>query len=190
MSIQEHINFNKMNKVQTVKPKSILEHISMSTLFIKRTQYAPMPKSSILEHIHFHKAKKVNTFEKLVEKVFILDDYHRYLDKVIRDHLATRTPREEQVESIMRMNVMMMNFRFKRNVRMNFLSFEKRQVLRSKRCFSDQVEKMEHICENACMNDEPLFLDELFKDQCIIMVRRYILRILSLEFPLKKENLI
>ena len=28
---------------------------------------------------------------------------------------------------------------------------------------------MEHIdynCEDACMNDEPLFLDELFKDKC------------------------
>ena len=30
----------------------------------------------------------------------------------------------------------------------------------------NQIEKMEHNCENACMNDESLFLDELFKDEC------------------------
>ena len=88
-----------MNKVKTVKPKSILEHISVSTHSIKSTQSVPGPKSSILEHIHFHEAKKFNTFEKPVEEVCILDDYPRYLDKVIRDHLAIHTPSVEQVES-------------------------------------------------------------------------------------------
>jgi len=63
MSIQEYINFNKMNKVQTVKPKSILEHISVSTHSIKSTQSVPVPKSSILEHIRFHEANKFKTLK-------------------------------------------------------------------------------------------------------------------------------
>ena len=136
MSIQEYINFNKMNKVQTVKPKSILEHISVSTHSIKRTQSVPRPKPSILEHIHFHEANKFKTlksdekindhidksihslemtfecassfhlnqieeleYEKTIEKMYIFDDYPRYLDKVIRDYLATLTPRIVQIES-------------------------------------------------------------------------------------------
>ena len=28
------------------------------------------------------------------------------------------------------------------------------------------VEQVESSCENACMDDEMLFLDELFKDEC------------------------
>jgi len=63
MSIQEHINFNKMNKIQTVKPKSILEHISVSTHSIKNTQFVSGPKSSILEHIRFHEANKFKTLK-------------------------------------------------------------------------------------------------------------------------------
>jgi len=31
MSIQEHINLEKMNRVQTTRPISILDHINMST---------------------------------------------------------------------------------------------------------------------------------------------------------------
>ena len=55
---------------------------------------------------------------------------------------------------------------------------------------SNHVEKMEHVennCEDACIDDEP---DELFKDGRIIVVRKLVLRIISLELFLRKRNLI
>ena len=75
MSIQDYINLDKMNKVQTTRPMLILDHINMSTHFIKSTQYVPLPKSSTLGHIHFHEANKLNTCEKPVDEVWIFDDF-------------------------------------------------------------------------------------------------------------------
>ena len=37
------------------------------------------------------------------------------------------------------------------------------------------------------MDNKSLFLDELFTEECDTMVRKYVLRILSLEFPLRKQ---
>ena len=54
MSIQDHINLDKMNKDQIMRPMSILNHINISTHFIKSTQSIPEPKSSILDHFYFH----------------------------------------------------------------------------------------------------------------------------------------
>jgi len=53
------------------------------------------------------------------------------------------------------------------------------------------VEKIEHIDHNykdAFMDNQPLFLDELFKNEDDL--RNYVSRILSLEFSFLKENLI
>ena len=58
-----------------------------------------MRKMSILNHIRLNEAKKFNNVEKPIEKVCILDDYPRFLNKVIRDHLAIHRSRREQVES-------------------------------------------------------------------------------------------
>jgi len=75
MSIQEHINRDRMKKVQSEKPISILNHIRL------------------------HEANEFNNVDKPDEKVCILDDYRRFRDKLIRDHLAEYSPRREQVES-------------------------------------------------------------------------------------------
>ena len=85
MSIQEHINLNKMNKVQTMRPMSILDHINISIHYIE------IPFEST-PSFHFIRIKELE-YEKLVEEVYMFDDYPKYLDKVIRDHLATLTPR-------------------------------------------------------------------------------------------------
>jgi len=76
VSIQEHINLDKMNKIQTTTPMSILDDINMSS--IKSTQSVPGPKSSILYHIHFHETNKLNTYEKSVDEVCIFDDFPRF----------------------------------------------------------------------------------------------------------------
>ena len=75
MSIQEHINRDRMKKVQNGKPMSILNQI------------------------HFHEANKFNNVDMPDAEVCILDDYRRFQDKLIRDHLAEYSPRREQVES-------------------------------------------------------------------------------------------
>ena len=59
------------------------------------TQLTPRRKMSILNHIRLKEARKFNNIEKLIEEVCILDDYPRFLDKVIRDYLATYISRKE-----------------------------------------------------------------------------------------------
>ena len=54
---------------------------------------------SILSHIRLKEARKFNNIEKPIEEVCILDDYPRFLDKVIKNYLATNRSHREQVES-------------------------------------------------------------------------------------------
>ena len=54
---------------------------------------------SILDHICLDEAKKFNNVEKPIEEVCTLDNYPRFLDKVIKDYLATHRSIREQVES-------------------------------------------------------------------------------------------
>ena len=109
MSIQDHINLDKMNKIQTTRPMSILDHINMSTHSIKSTQSVPEPKSSILDHISFHEANKLNTCEKPVDEVWIFDDFPRFQDKMIIDHLAKIIHHGSKLSRIVKINVMMMS---------------------------------------------------------------------------------
>ena len=52
----------------------------------------------ILNHIRLYEENEFNNVDKPDEKVCILNDYRRFRDKLIRDHLAEYTPRMEQVE--------------------------------------------------------------------------------------------
>ena len=54
---------------------------------------------SILDHIRFHEENEFNNVDKPDEEVCILNDYHQFRDKLVRDHLAEYTPRKEKVES-------------------------------------------------------------------------------------------
>ena len=71
------------------------------------TQLAPRRKISILNHICLDEEKKFNNIEKLTEKVCILDDYPKFLDKVIRDYFATIALAGSKLNHIARMTVMM-----------------------------------------------------------------------------------
>jgi len=56
---------------------------------------------------------------------------------------------------------------------------------------SNHIEKMEYIdhnCEDAFMDNEHLFFDELVS--AIRVVKKFVVRILSLEFFLRKRKLI
>ena len=98
MSIQEHINFHKMNKVKTVRPEEqIVDHSNMSTHSIE------MPFESPL--FHFNQFEELE-YEKRVEEVvhvhevYNLDDDPLCLDELcLDDDLDTYTPHVEQVES-------------------------------------------------------------------------------------------
>ena len=209
MSIQEHINFNKMNKVQTVKPKSIREHINMSTYFIRSTQFVPGTTSSIQEHIQIYQVNKIQTIrskEKIdnhfdmpthsiempfestplfhlnrieeleykkpvkesiyVHKVCILDNYPQFLERVIRDCLATCAHYVVQVKSYCEDKGDDDEFLLQQKYEDEFSKLLEKTSIEQKKNSSDQVEKLEHNCENTCMDDEPLFLDKLFKDEC------------------------
>ena len=120
MSIQEHINFYKMNKVQIVRPEEqIIEQSDISTHSIELPFESPL--------FHFNQFEELE-YEKQIEEVVHvyeacnLDNDPMCLNGLcLDDDLDTHTPLVEQVES---------------------------------------------SCENACMDDELLFLDELFKDEC------------------------
>jgi len=54
---------------------------------------------SILDHNCLDESKKFNNIEKPIEEMCILDDYPKFLDKVIKNYLATHRSHREQVES-------------------------------------------------------------------------------------------
>ena len=74
-----------------MRPMSILDHINMSIHSIEMS-FESTPSS------YFNRIEELE-YEKVVEEVCIFDDYPRFLDKVIRDHLVILTPHVEQVES-------------------------------------------------------------------------------------------
>jgi len=97
MSIQEHINFHKMNKVQTLRPEEqIVDYNNMSTHSIEMAFESPL--------FHFNQFEE-HEYEKQVEEVVHvheacnLDDDPLCLDELYIDDLDTHTPPVEQVES-------------------------------------------------------------------------------------------
>jgi len=151
---------------------------------------------SIVNHIRLDKAKKFNNIEKPIEEVCIFNDYPRFLDKVIRDHLATYTSHREQVELYCEDDCNG-DEPIEKVIHVHEVCKFDDDSLCLDDMFRDDLvtytpleEKVESFYEDACIVDEPLFLDELFKDESIIVVRKHVLRILSLESPLRKENLI
>ena len=89
MSIQEHINFRTMNKVQTVRPEDqVVGHSDMSNHSIE------MPFESLLFHLNqFEKLEHGKPVEKVmkVHEVYKLDNEPQCLDEVIRNYLAIHT---------------------------------------------------------------------------------------------------
>ena len=73
ISIQEHINRDRMEKIQSGKPMSILDHIRLH----EENEFNNEPDQEVCE----------------------LNDYRWFWDKLIGDHLIKYTPRREQVES-------------------------------------------------------------------------------------------
>ena len=94
---------------------------------------------SILNHIRLDEAKKFNNIEKSIEEVYILDDYARFLDKVIKGYLATHRSRREQVESYCEDD-----------------------------CNDDKpIKEVIHVHEVAKFDDNSLCLDDLFRDDLV-----------------------
>jgi len=127
--------------------------------------------------------------------VCIFNDYPRFLDKVIRDHLTTHNSRREQVKSYCEDDCN--DEPIKKVIHMHEVCKFDNDSLYLNDLFRDDLvaytpceEKVESCCEDVCIADEPLFLMNYLKMSAIIVVRRHVLRILSLESPLRKENLI
>ena len=116
------------------------ELVSFRKRKIFSTQLSPRRKISILNRIRLDEAKKFNNVEKPIEEVCILDDYLKFLDKVIRVHLATHRSRREQVESYCKDD-----------------------------CNNDEtIEEVIHVHEEYKFDDDSLCLDDLFRDDLVI----------------------
>ena len=75
---------------------------------------------------------------------------------------------------------------------MKLLKFVKRQLLRSK-IFIQSLRENKHTkqnYENVSMNDEPMFFDELFKDECDHSSERTYVEDLKFRVFFEKRNLI
>ena len=102
----------------------------------------------------------------------IFDDYPRFLGKVIRYHLATHRSHRKQVESHCEDNcnddepieeVIHVHEEYKFDDDSLCLDDLFRYDLVT---YTPPEEKIESCCEDVCIADEPLFIDELFKDEC------------------------
>jgi len=62
---------------------------------------------SILDHIRLHEANEFKNVDKPDDEVCILDDYHRFRDKLVRDHLAEFHVVGNKLSRIVKINVTM-----------------------------------------------------------------------------------
>ena len=117
------------------------------------------------------KQKKFNNIEKFIEEVCIFDDYLRFLDKVIKDHLAIHKSRREKVESYWKDNCN--DEPIEEVIHVHEVCKFDDDSLCLDDLFKDDLvtylpseEKVELYGEDACEDDEPLFLNVLFKNEC------------------------
>ena len=73
------------------------------------TRLAPRQNISILNHFRLDVAKKINNVKQPIAEVCIFDDYPRFLDKVIIEHLVIHISHREQIELYCEDDLMMMN---------------------------------------------------------------------------------
>ena len=128
-----------------------------------------------------------------VHEVYKRDNDPQCLDEVIRNYLATHTTHVEPVESYCEEECDNDEFLLQKEFEDEFSKFYEKTSVGEQRIASTHMEKMEHTdqnCENAYMDNEPLFLMSFLLKSMITMMRKHVLRILSLEFPLRKQNLI
>jgi len=160
MSIQEHINFHKMNKVQTVRPeKQIIGHSDMSNHSIV------MPFESPLFHLNqFEELELEKPVEEVVtvHEVYKLNNDPQCLDEVIRNYLATYTPHVEPVESYCEDKCDNDKLLLQDKFEDEFSIFCEKTSIEEQNILSTHMKKMKHTdqnCEDACMDIEPLFLN-------------------------------
>jgi len=166
MSIEEHINFHKMNKVQTVRPEEqIIGQSDMSNHSIE------MPFESPLFHLNqFEDLEHKKPVEKVVKvhEVYKLNNDPQCLDEVIRNYLATHTPHVEPVESYYEDECDSDELLLQDKFEDKFSKFCEKISVEEQKIASTHMEKMEHTdqnCDDAYMDNEPLFLDELFTEE-------------------------
>jgi len=87
---------------------------------------------------------------------------------------------------------MMMNLGFLIQFENEFTKFCEKRSVEEHKISSNHVKKMEHIaknCEDACIDNEPLFLDELFKDECDHIGKKTCVENLKSRVSFKKKKL-
>jgi len=189
MSIQEHINFHKVNKVQTVIPEEqIVCHSDMFNNSIE------MPFKSPLFHLNqFEKLEHEKPVEEVVNvhEVYKLDNDPQCLDEVIRNYLAIHTPSVELIESFCEDEYDSDELLIQQKLEDKFFKFCEKTSVKEQKILSliwrkwstlTKITRMSIWIMSLCFS-----MSSLLKS-VIIMVRKYVLRILNLEFPLRKEN--
>jgi len=167
MSIQKHINFHKMNKVQTVRPEEqIVDHSNMSTHSIE------MPFESRL--FYFNQFEELEYKKHLEKVVYVheacnLENDPLCLDELCIDDLDTHTPHVEPVESYREDECDNDKLLLQEKFEDEFSKFCEKTSVKEQEILSIHMEKLEHTdqnCENPYMDNEPLFLNELFTEEC------------------------
>ena len=100
-----------------------------------------------------------------VNKVYKLDNDPQCLDEVIRNYLAIHTPHVEPVESYCEDECDNDEFLLQEKFKDKFSKFYEKTSVEEQKILSTHMEKMEHTDQNyedAYMDNESLFLNELF----------------------------
>jgi len=121
--------------------------------------------------------------------VYKRDNDPQCLDEVIRNYLATHIPYVEPVESYCEDEYDNDEFLFQEKFEDKFSKFCEKTSVEEKKIASTHMEKMEHTDQNCKMPTWIMclcFLMSILLNSVITMVRKHVLRTLSLEFPLRK----
>jgi len=151
----------------------------MSTHSIKSTQFVSQLKSSILEHIRFHEANKFKTLKSNEQ----IDDH---IDMPVEKlHMCMKCA--YLITILIFWKKWLGKFLLQEKYEDGFPKFWEKIGIEKYKISSDQIEKMENNCENAWMNDKPLFLDELYKGECNHSSRRTYIEDLKFRVSFEKN---
>jgi len=170
--------------------EQIVDHIDVSTHSIdmpfESTPSFHLNRIEELEHEkHVEKVVKVH-------EVYKLDNDPQCLDEVIRYYLATHTPHVEPVESYCKNECDNDELLFQEKFEDEFSKFCVKTSVEEQKIASTHMEKMEHTdqtCEDAYMDNELFFLDELFTEECDHSGEKICVEDLEFRVPFEKKKL-
>ena len=169
--------------------EQIYDHTDISThSIVMPFEFTPLVHLNQLEE--FEEDKQVEEVLYVHEACYFHDE-PLCLDDLSREDVNTHTPSLEHIECLCKDECDEDELLFQAKFEDEFRKFYENNFVEELKISSDYAERMKHtakIYDDVYTDNELLFLDEFFTEECDYNGEKHVLRILNLEFPLRKEH--